>query len=77
MANLLKYMGDAGGKLNRLEVREKLLDDDLLRSVDLLSQVEDVDVTQAVVDLKTYQNLYQATLKAAAAVSSRTLADYL
>jgi flagellar hook-associated protein 3 FlgL len=77
MANLLKYMGDAGGKLNRLEVREKLLDDDLLRSVDLLSQVEDVDVTQAVVDLKTYQNLYQATLQATAAVSSRTLADYL
>ena len=76
-ANLLKYTADAGSRLNRLDVRDNLLQGDNLRLSDRLSHLEDVDVTQVITELKTYDVLYQAALQATALVSSRTLADYL
>lgn len=76
-AALLKYIADAGARLNRLEVRSTLLEDDTLRLYDRLSAVEDTDATLVVTELETYKIMYQAALKATAAITSRTLADYL
>lgn len=77
MSRLLNYQADAGAKLNRLEVRTTLLGDDHLRLDDRLVRLEDTDITEAIIDLKTYQVLYQATLQATSLVSSRNLSDYL
>ena len=74
---LLKYIADAGARLNRLEVRSTLLENDTLRLYDRLSAVEDVDATEVVTNLETYELMYQAALKATSAITSRTLADYL
>ena len=76
-ATLLKYIADAGARLNRLEVRTKLLEDDSLRLYDRLSDVEDAEVTEVITNLETYELMYQAALQATAAITSRTLADYL
>jgi flagellar hook-associated protein 3 FlgL len=75
--DLLRYTGDAGAKLNRLEVRNNLLGDDTVQLNSRLSTVESADISQVSIDLQKYQTMYQATLQAVAMVSSRTLADYL
>ncbi len=76
-SKLLKYIGDAGGKLNRLETRTGFLENDVLRLNDRLEQVEDADVTKVATQLASFQTMYQATLKATAMVSGKSLADYL
>lgn len=77
MSNLLTYVADAGSRLNRLDVRGKIFDDDVLRLYDRLEANEDVDMTEAVVSLKTQDLMYQATLEATAQISGRNLSDYL
>lgn len=77
MSRLLKYQADAGAKLNRLEIRQSLLEDDDLRLDDRLSRLEDADVTEVLTNLKMYQILYQATLQATSMIASRNLSDYL
>lgn len=76
-SNLLQYIGDAGGKLNRLEARTGFLENDVLRLNDRLKRVEDADTTEVSTLLATYQTMYQATLQATAMVSSTNLANYL
>ena len=77
MSNLLTYVADAGSRLNRLDVRDKLLDDDTLRLYDRLEANEDTDMTEAMVDLSTQDVMYQATLQATTLLSGRNLSDYL
>ena len=77
MSDLLNYSADAGSRLNRLDVRDTLLDDDYLRLNDRLEAFLDTRAEEAIVNLQTYETLYQATLKSTAMISSRTLADYL
>jgi flagellar hook-associated protein 3 FlgL len=77
MSNLLTYVADAGSRLNRLDVRGKIFNDDVLRLYDRLEANEDVDMTEAVVSLKTQDLMYQATLEATAQISGRNLSDYL
>lgn len=76
-SKLLQYIGDAGGKLNRLEARTGFLENDVLRLNDRLKRVEDADVTQVSTLLASFQTMYQATLQATAMVSKTNLADYL
>lgn len=76
-SNLLKYIADAGARVNRLDVRSTLLEDDSLRNTDRLGQVADTEVDQAVISLSTMETMYQATLQATSLISSSTLADYL
>jgi flagellar hook-associated protein 3 FlgL len=76
-ANLLKYLGDAGARLDNMDVRDNLLESDNVRLQDRLAKVEDADVTKVTTNLTLYQTLYQATLQATAMVTSKSLADYL
>lgn len=75
--NLLRYTGDAGAKLNRLEIRNNLLGDDKVQLNSRLSNVESADISQVSIDLQKYQTMFQAALSATAMISSHTLADYL
>ncbi len=74
---LLQYVADDGARLNRLETRKKLLEDDSLRLFDRLKVSEDTDISDVITKLKTLETQYQATLQATASISSRSLADYL
>ncbi|MBI5521247.1 MAG: flagellar hook-associated protein FlgL [Desulfarculus sp.] len=75
--NLLRYTGDVGAKLNRLEVRDNLLSSDNLQLKDRLARVESADISQVAIGLQQYQTLYQASLQATAMVMGRSLADYI
>jgi flagellar hook-associated protein 3 FlgL len=76
-ANLLKQLGDAGARLDNMDVRDNLLEADNVRLQDRLSKVEDADITEVTTNLTLYQTLYEATLQATAMVTSKSLADYL
>ncbi|MGE5606254.1 MAG: flagellar hook-associated protein FlgL [Bacteroidota bacterium] len=74
---VLVTQGEIGAKVNRLEKgidRLKSLDENLTR---LLSNVEDVDITKAILELKMQETAYQAALQAAGRIMPLSLLDYL
>jgi flagellin-like hook-associated protein FlgL len=77
MNTLLSSIADTGGKLNRMEVRDILLDDDILRNTEMLARSEDIDIAQVITDLETMETLYKASLQSISSVTSVTLANYI
>lgn len=74
---VLVTQGEVGAKVNRLEKgidRMKSLNENL---TELLSNVEDVDITKAILDLKMQETAYQAALQAAGRIMTLSLLDYL
>lgn len=74
---VLVVQGEVGAKVNRLEKgidRMKSLNENL---TELLSNVEDADITKAILDLKMQEIAYQAALQAAGRIMTLSLLDYL
>lgn len=74
---VLVTQGEVGAKVNRLEKgidRLKSLNENLTR---LLSNVEDVDITKAIMELRMQETAYQAALQSAGRILPMTLLDYL
>lgn len=67
--NLLSCQAQVGSWTARVESAEQTLGDMKTRLQQMLSDTEDIDLTQAIIDLKTQENVYQAAL----AVSTRML----
>jgi flagellar hook-associated protein 3 FlgL len=63
--------------VDRLELGTDRLEDMRISLSEMLSQAEDADLAQAVVDLKTQENIYEASAAAAARIGQLTLLDYL
>lgn len=76
-SNLLKYSGDAGAKLNNIEVRLNFLGDDTLRVDDRLKALEDLDVVTASTRYATLQYMYEAGLIGVSTLFNVSLADYM
>jgi flagellin-like hook-associated protein FlgL len=76
-SNLLKYTGDAGAKLNNLEVRLQFMGDDVMRIDQRLEQLEDVDLSEAASRYAMLQVMYQAALQTVNAMFSVSLANYI
>jgi flagellin-like hook-associated protein FlgL len=75
--SVLVTQGEVGAKVNRMEKgidRLKSLDENLTR---LLSNVEDVDITKAILELRMQETAYQAALQSAGRILPMTLLDYL
>jgi flagellin-like hook-associated protein FlgL len=75
--SVLVTQGEVGAKVNRLQKgidRLKSLDENLTR---LLSNVEDVDITKAILELRMQETAYQAALQSAGRIMPMTLLDYL
>ena len=70
-------ISDVGSKMLRMEIKEKILQDLDLNYTDKLSSIEDADITEAVVDLKSRELAYQATLSSSAKVMELTLVNYI
>lgn len=66
-----------GGRIQNMEGMVGHLEQTRDNLKELRSRTEDADVAQAVVDLKTQEQVYQAALFSASSVFRLTLLDYL
>ncbi|HHV80882.1 MAG TPA: flagellar hook-associated protein FlgL [bacterium] len=84
MGNLDKIMdrvnaenSSLGARLSRIEFNSNLISDKNVRYTDLLSKQEDIEIEDVVLKLYSQQNIYQASLIAAARVLQPSLIDHL
>ena len=68
---------DIGTRYNRLELTESRLSTQQTEFTDLLSQNEDADLVDTVVNYNAMQTVYNASLSSAAKVVQNTLLDFL
>jgi flagellar hook-associated protein 3 FlgL len=66
-----------GTKMNGMEMKEGILQEMTISNTDRLSQIEDADIAEAVMNLKAVEVAYQAALASSAAIMELSLVDYL
>lgn len=66
-----------GSKINRLELTINRLEDDHINFTELLSLNEDVDMTEAVLNLKAQEIVYNASLQSSMTLMQRSLIDFM
>jgi flagellar hook-associated protein 3 FlgL len=75
--NILKYRAELGARSSRLDlVRDRILQDKT-NMEDILSKNEDIDVAEAITNLKQLEVAYQAALGVSARIIQPTLLDFL
>jgi flagellar hook-associated protein 3 FlgL len=74
---MLGAQADAGSRVNRIEAKLRTLTDAELDHTTALSEIENVDIAKAVVDLQMQEVAYQAALGATARVLQPSLIDFL
>lgn len=77
LGTIRTLISSTGARVIRLDTKEKIIEDLNLAYTDRKSQIEDVDIAQAITDLKGKELTYQAALAASAKVMSMSLMDYL
>jgi flagellar hook-associated protein 3 FlgL len=77
MSRMTTSLADVGSRFNRLEAGMRINRDAELSLQDSLSQVENVDMARAMVDLQMNEVAYQAALGATARVLQPSLLDFL
>lgn len=70
-------ISDIGAKTARMMIRESILQDSNIFNTDRLSQIEDADIAEAIIDLKEKELAYQAALSSSAKIMELSLVDYL
>lgn len=73
----LAVVADIGGRTARLELLSNRTEDELLNLETLRSNIEDVDMSEAIMKLSFADAIYQATLKVGAQIIQPSLVDYL
>lgn len=77
LENLLSVRADIGAKTSRLELTENRLDSQHTSLTKLLSENEDVNMAEVIMELKNNENVYRASLSIGARVIQPTLVDFL
>jgi flagellin-like hook-associated protein FlgL len=77
MKTMQNAMADVGARTNRIELGQTTAADRVLALKTGLSEVEDVDLPQAIMDQQMQQVAYQAALGATARVIQPSLLDFL
>ena len=72
-----KQISDVGSKTLRMEVKEGIFQDINLSNTERLSAIEDVDLAEAITELKAKELAYQAALNSSAKVMELSLVDYM
>jgi len=67
----------AGSKMVRLETRNYIFEDSRLTDIERLSNIQDADIAEAIIDLESIGFTYQAALASSAEVMKLSLVDYL
>jgi len=70
-------ISDIGSKIIRMEIKTNIFQDLNIANTDRLSNIEDADITEAIMDLKEKELAYQAALASSARVMQLSLIDYL
>ncbi|WP_248931063.1 flagellar hook-associated protein FlgL [Paenibacillus hamazuiensis] len=73
----LENRSDVGAKLNRIELAQSRLEDINVNLQSLQSKTEDADISEVITNLKTDENVYQASLSVGAKIISASLVDFL
>jgi flagellar hook-associated protein 3 FlgL len=77
MTQLLNATALFGAKMNRLELIEQRLEDQLLNFRTRLSETEEADFIEALVQLEAQENALQAALNAGVRVLQPSILDYI
>lgn len=77
MNNLLRVRADIGARTNRVELTSNRLESDELNFTKLMSENEDVDEAETIMNLKNEENVYRASLAGGARIIMPTLMDFL
>ncbi len=75
--NISKWISDVGAKTLRIETKENILDDLELTDKKMVSELEDADIAEAVIDLENIQLAYKAALASSSKIMKLTLLDYI
>lgn len=70
-------ISDIGSKARRMEIKENIFQDMNISNTDRLSSLEDADIAEAIIELKSKELTYQAALASSARVMQLSLMDYL
>ena len=73
----LTTRAELGARVNRLEMTERRLEDNIINMRELLSENEDTDMAKAIMELRMEESVYQASLATGARVMQPTLVDFL
>lgn len=77
MNNLLKIRSEVGAKQNRMDSAKDKNIDANFNMTEILSKVEDIDITEKTMEYATMQTVYIASLQTSAKVIQPSLLDYL
>lgn len=75
--NVLRIRADIGARLNRIELTANRLDNDNISFTKLMSENEDVDMAQTIMNLQSEENVYKASLAGGARIIQPSLIDFL
>lgn len=75
--NLLRVRADTGARVNRLDLTANRLDNDNINFTRLMSENEDVDMSETIMNLKNEENVYNASLAGGARIIQPSLVDFL
>ena len=71
-------ISDVGSKMNRMEIKDNILQDLNFSNTERLSKIEDADIAEAIMNLSAAELTYQAALASSSKVMTLlTLVDYL
>ena len=73
----LEARADVGAKSNRIELAQSRLQDISVNLQSLQSKAEDADISEVITNLKTDENVYQASLSVGSKIISASLVDFL
>lgn len=70
-------ISDLGSKMIRMEIKGNILQSMDIANTERLSNIEDADIAEAIIELKQKELAYQAALASSAKVMNLSLIDYL
>lgn len=75
--NVLRVRADVGARVNRLELTANRMKNDNMNFTKLMSENENVDMTDTIMNLKNEENVYRASLAGGARIIMPSLIDFL
>jgi len=75
--NVLRVRADVGARVNRLELTTNRMQNDKLNFTKLMSENENVDMADTIMNLKNEENVYRASLAGGARIIMPSLIDFL
>ena len=74
---MVRTNSEIGSKINRIDLTINRLEDDKINFTDLLSENEDVDYTEAVLNFQAQEMVYNAALMSSGKLLQNTLLDFI